>query len=328
MTVTVQSAPRIYCEVCGTKDEQPRPGALPMRRKEPAPGLVTEKELVTEQLRMTATVKEPVTEGLQMTILDQLAEHARERVRQDRRNLGLEEIREMALSAGRGNGEAFYRAVAKPGMRFICEVKKASPSKGVIDPVFDYMNIAAAYEEAGADCISCLTEPKWFMGSDEIFSRIRGAVKTPMLRKDFVVDEYQLYQSRLMGADCVLLICSLLDMDTIRRYSGICEQLGLAVLTETHDEKEIRSAVNAGARMIGVNNRNLRDFTVDLGNAVRLREMIPESCLYVSESGVREPEDVAALAEAGADAVLVGEALMRAEDKNAFLQRLKEAPAK
>ncbi|MBR2765884.1 MAG: indole-3-glycerol phosphate synthase TrpC [Blautia sp.] len=260
-----------------------------------------------------------------MTILDQLAEHARERVRQDRRNLGLEEIREMALSAGRGNGEAFYRAVAKPGMRFICEVKKASPSKGVIDPVFDYMNIAAAYEEAGADCISCLTEPKWFMGSDEIFSRIRGAVKTPMLRKDFVVDEYQLYQSRLMGADCVLLICSLLDMDTIRRYSGICEQLGLAVLTETHDEKEIRSAVNAGARMIGVNNRNLRDFTVDLGNAVRLREMIPESCLYVSESGVRGPEDVAVLAEAGADAVLVGEALMRAEDKNAFLQRLKEA---
>ena len=258
-----------------------------------------------------------------MTILDQLAAHARERVRQDRMNLGLERVREMALSAGEGGGEAFYQAVAKPGMSFICEVKKASPSKGIIDPVFDYMNIAAEYEKAGADCISCLTEPKWFLGSDDIFREIRSAVKTPMLRKDFVVDEYQLYQARLMGADCVLLICALLDTDTIKRYSGICERLGLAVLTETHDEREIRSAVNAGARMIGVNNRNLRDFTVDLDNAVRLRGMIPENCLYVSESGVRGPEDVAALGDAGADAVLVGEALMRAADKAAFLHAMK-----
>ena len=220
------------------------------------------------------------------------------------------------------DGQAFYDAVAKPGMSFICEVKKASPSKGVIDPVFDYMTIARDYETAGADCISCLTEPKWFLGSDEIFRNIRATIKMPMLRKDFVVDEYQLYQAKVLGANCVLLICALLDTDTVARYLDICEKLGLAALVEAHDEAEIASAVSVGARMIGVNNRN---FSVDLGNAARLRERIPAGTLYVAESGVKTPSDAAAMKAIGADAVLMGEVLMRAADKKAALDAMREA---
>ena len=195
----------------------------------------------------------------------------------------------------------------------------------ISDEIYDYLSIARAYEAAGAEAVSCLTEPKWFLGSDRIFREIRAELRTPMLRKDFVVDEYQLYQARAMGADCVLLICALLDTDTMARWLGLCEDLGLAALTEAHDEREIASAVSAGARMIGVNNRNLKDFTVDLGNAARLRENIPPGCLYVAESGVKTPADAAALKAAGADAILLGETLMRAGDKGALLAAMREA---
>lgn len=259
-----------------------------------------------------------------MTILDEIAAYAKERVRQAREDIGREEMQELAKDAPAVRGEAFYSAVAGPGLSVICEVKKASPSKGVIDPVFDYISTAEAYEAAGADGISCLTEPRWFLGSDDIFREIRRTVKTPMIRKDFVVDEYQLYQAKRMGADCVLLICALLDTRTVCRYLGICEALGMAALVETHDEKEILSAVEAGARMIGVNNRNLKDFSVDLGNAARLRGMIPPDRLYVAESGVQSPQDAALLYNAGADAILVGEALMRADDKSAFVKAMKK----
>lgn len=259
-----------------------------------------------------------------MTILDAIADYARKRVSDDRNRVPLEELKARA-SERRGSGERFYDAVAKPGMRLICEVKKASPSKGVIDPVFPYTQIAADYEAAGADCISCLTEPKWFLGSDGIFREIRQTISLPMLRKDFVVDAYQIYQAKCMGADCVLLICAILDTATLEQYLRICAELGLAVLVEAHDEAEIASAVSAGARMIGVNNRNLKDFTVDLTNAARLRSCIPPQCLYVSESGVRTPQDAAVMRAVGADAILVGEALMRASDKAAALAALREA---
>jgi indole-3-glycerol phosphate synthase len=259
------------------------------------------------------------------TILDTIADHARKRVAADRARLPLEELKAAAMAGAPADGRSFYDAVATPGMSFICEVKKASPSKGVIDPVFDYMTIAREYETAGADCISCLTEPKWFLGSDEIFRNIRAEIKTPMLRKDFVVDAYQLYQAKVMGADCVLLICALLDTDTVARYLDICGELGLAALVETHDEAEISSAVSAGARMIGVNNRNLKDFSVDLGNAARLRERIPPDRLYVAESGVKNPEDMAVIKAIGADAVLMGEVLMRASDKGAMLAAMRRA---
>ena len=259
------------------------------------------------------------------TILETIAAYARRRVDSDQGEMSLGQLKEGAAALPPAAGSRFYRAVAKPGLRFICEVKKASPSKGVIDPDFDYMQIARAYEAAGADCLSCLTEPKWFLGSDAIFREIRAAVSLPMIRKDFVVDEYQLYQARLMGANAVLLICAILDTETLERYLGICESLGLAALVEAHDENEIRSAVAAGAKMIGVNNRNLHDFSVDLGTAARLRGLIPPGRLYVAESGVRTPEDAAAMRSIGADAILIGETLMRAPDKAACLAALREA---
>ncbi len=259
-----------------------------------------------------------------MTILETIAAHARERAAADKKSVSPERMKALAEERA-GNGRAFYDAVAKPGLSFVCEVKKASPSKGVIDPTFDYLSIARAYEAAGAEAVSCLTEPRWFLGSDAVFREIRAAIGTPMLRKDFTVDEYQIYQAKALGADCVLLICALLDTETLARYLEICDALGMAALAEAHDEGEIASAVSAGARMIGVNNRNLKDFTVDFSNAARLREKIPSDRLYVAESGVKTPEDTAALKSIGADAILLGEALMRAADKSAMLARLREA---
>ena len=260
-----------------------------------------------------------------MTILDQLAAHARERVAADQAENSLDVLQAQCRALGQGRGERFRTALGKPALSFICEVKRASPSKGVIAADFPYLEIAKDYEAAGADAISCLTEPKWFQGSDQIFTEIRQTVDVPMLRKDFTVDEYQLCQARLLGADCVLLICALLDTRTLARYLGLCQELGLAALVEAHDEAEIASAVSAGAEIIGVNNRDLKDFSVDLGNAARLRDHIPPGVLYVAESGVHRPEDAAAVKAAGADAVLIGESLMRARDKGAMLAALREA---
>lgn len=260
-----------------------------------------------------------------MNILEQIAAKTRERVARSKEQTSLDVLRALCAQAGTADGAAFAGALRAPGLRFICEIKKASPSKGVIDARFDYLAIARAYADAGADAVSCLTEPHWFLGSDEIFRAVRGTILTPMLRKDFTVDEYQLYEARLMGANAVLLIAALLDTRTMARYLEICDTLGLAALVETHNEDEIASAVDAGASIIGVNNRNLKDFSVDFSNAARLREHIPPEALYVAESGVRTPADAAALRAAGADAVLVGETLMRARDKGALLAHMREA---
>lgn len=211
-------------------------------------------------------------------ILDELAAHARERVAADKAKISLEDMKAQAEALPKGDFR-FEKALSGKECAFICEVKKASPSKGIIDPVFDFEAIAQSYEDAGADCVSCLTEPKWFLGSDEIFQKVRGIVTKPMIRKDFTVDEYQIYQAKVLGADAVLLICTLLDTETIRDYIGICDKLGMSALVETHDAQEMQSAVRAGARLIGVNNRNLKDFTVDLGNAARLREGAPAGTL-------------------------------------------------
>lgn len=260
-----------------------------------------------------------------MTILDTIAAYARQRVAANKEETCLEVMRELALQGGAANGAAFENALRKPGMGFICEVKKASPSKGIISKEFPYLTIARDYEAAGADCISCLTERKWFLGSDQIFLEIRQRVATPMLRKDFTVDEYQIYQAKVLGADAVLLICALLDTKTVARYLELCDLLGLAALVEAHDEGEIASAVSAGSRIIGVNNRNLKDFSVDFSNAARLRDCVPPGTIYVAESGVKGPEDAAMLKSIGADAALVGETLMRATDKKAMLAALREA---
>lgn len=257
-----------------------------------------------------------------MTILDQLAEHARERVKQAKEKTTFEEIRQQALSLPKG-GFTFEEALKKPGISFICECKKASPSKGLIAPDFPYLQIAEEYEAAGADCISVLTEPKWFLGSDEYLREIAKAVLIPCLRKDFTVDAYMIYEAKVLGASAVLLICSILEEEQMKEYIGICAELGLSALVEAHDEEEVKMALGAGARIIGVNNRNLKDFTVDTDNSRRLRELIPEDVFFVSESGVRSAEDVQKLREIGADAVLVGETLMRAEDKKRKLAELR-----
>lgn len=202
-------------------------------------------------------------------------------------------------------------------------VQKASPSKGLIEPDFRYLEIAREYEAAGADCISVLTEPKWFLGSDEYLKEIAKTVSIPCIRKDFTVDEYQIYQAKTLGAAAVLLICSILSEVQLGEYVKICDSLGISALVEIHNEKEAGMAVRAGARIIGVNNRNLKDFTVDTANSRKLRDLIPDDIIFVSESGVKSTDDIRAIREIGADAVLIGETLMRADDKKAKLDELR-----
>lgn len=257
-----------------------------------------------------------------MTILDQLADYARERTEQAKRKIPLEKIKWQALHLPKGTF-TFENALKKSSISFICECKKASPSKGLIAPDFPYLKIAKEYEAAGADCISVLTEPKWFLGSDKHLKQIADTVSIPCLRKDFTVEEYMIYEAKVLGASAVLLICSILSEDKIKEYISICDKLGLSALVEAHDESEVQMALNAGARIIGVNNRNLKDFSVDTDNSRRLRELIPRDVLFVSESGLSSAKDVAKLREIGADAVLIGESLMRAPDKKNKLDELR-----
>ena len=258
-----------------------------------------------------------------MNILEKLAELSRARAAAEQAKVPEAVLREQAKALDKGNGEAFLSALKKPGISFICEIKKASPSKGLISPDFPYLRIAEAYERAGADCISCLTEPEYFLGSDQVFREVRAKVSLPMLRKDFTVCMYQLDQARMMGANAALLIVSLLDTQTLGNCLERCEELGIAALVETHDEEEISRAVSAGAKIIGVNNRNLKDFSVDFENGARLRDRIPADCVYVAESGVRTAADVQHLRQIGADAALIGETLMRSADPAETLRQLK-----
>lgn len=258
-----------------------------------------------------------------MNILDQLARHARERTADAKKKIPTDELKHIAFSVPKGEF-SFEKALKKDGISFICECKKASPSKGLIAPDFPYLEIAKEYEAAGADCISVLTEPKWFSGSDKYLKEIADTVRIPCLRKDFTVDEYMIYEAKVLGASAVLLICSILTGDTIREYIRLCDELELSALVEAHDETEVE-AVQAGARIIGVNNRNLKDFSVDTENSARLRSLIPKDVLFVSESGVKSAEDIAKLRAVGADAVLIGETLMRAADKKAKLDELRGA---
>ena len=257
-----------------------------------------------------------------MNILEQLAAHARERTEQAKKSLSLSELRQTALSLPKGTFP-FEAALRKPGLSFICECKKASPSKGVIAPDFPYLQIAKDYEAAGADAISVLTEPRWFLGSDEYLREIAEQVSVPCLRKDFLVDEYMIYQAKVLGASAVLLICSLLSQEQIKEYLEISRELGLSALTEAHNEEEVEKALCAGATIVGVNNRNLKDFSVNTENSRSLRQMVPRDILFVSESGIQNAGDVAAIRETGADALLIGEAFMKGKDKKALLLELR-----
>lgn len=274
------------------------------------------------------------------TILDKLSDHARKRVENDKKKVSLEKMRASACRFARVSEDRvinqdinkketefkgrFYRALAKPGLSIICEIKKASPSKGIIAEKFPYISIARAYADAGADAISCLTEPKWFLGSDEIFECVRNEIFKPMIRKDFIVDEYQIYQAKYMGADAVLLIAAITEKEDLKRYLNICSMLGLDALVETHNEEEIRIANETGAKIIGINNRDLKDFNVDIGNALNLKRFINGDSLCVAESGIAEPEDVEGLGKAGIDAVLIGEAMMRTGNKKSFIKKMRE----
>jgi len=259
-----------------------------------------------------------------MTILDELSDYARIRVKEKNKTVPFEKIKEQALALPRMNFE-FEKALSRPGLSLICECKQASPSKGQIaESGFPYLDIAREYAGAGADAISVLTEPKWFRGSDDYLREIADAVSVPCIRKDFTVDEYMIYEARLLGASAVLLICSILPEETICEYIGVCDSLGLSALVEAHDADEVDMALRAGARVVGVNNRNLKDFTVDIMNSVRLRERVPQEITFVSESGIMRPEDVKVLKENGTDAVLIGEMMMRADDKASLIKELKE----
>ncbi|MBS5733312.1 MAG: indole-3-glycerol phosphate synthase TrpC [Clostridiales bacterium] len=259
-----------------------------------------------------------------MTILEQLTTHARARVAQAKQKIPLSEMQRLALQLPKGDF-SFERALKRPGLSFICECKKASPSKGVIAPDYPYLEIAKAYEAGGADAISVLTEPRWFLGHDIELREIASAVTIPCLRKDFTIDPYMIYEARVLGASAVLLICSVLEREQLEEYLHICNALGLSALVEAHNQSEVHTALSAGAKIIGVNNRNLSDFSVDVTNSAHLRREVPKDVLFVSESGVKDEQDVIALCHLGADAVLIGEMLMRAPDKQEKLKKLRLA---
>ena len=227
-----------------------------------------------------------------------------------------------AEAGGRPGRYRFYRALQKEGMSYICEVKKASPSKGLIAKEFPYVKIAKEYELAGAAAVSCLTEPYYFKGSDDYLREIAETVSIPVLRKDFTVNSYMIYQAKLLGAAAILLICAILDDEQLVEYLKLADSLGLDVLVEAHDAEEVARALKAGAQIIGVNNRDLKTFEVDVRNSIRLRELAPKDVLFVSESGIKTSEDIRKLYENEVDAVLIGETLMRSDDKKKALETL------
>lgn len=256
-----------------------------------------------------------------MNILDTIAQNTRERYKEIIKNKPYDEIKAQALAMPKGDFE-FEKALKGENLSFICEVKKASPSKGVISEDFAYLQIAKEYESAGASAISCLTEPKWFMGSDKYLKEICENVSIPVLRKDFTVCDYQIYEAKVLGAKAVLLICAILDTQTISEYIKICDTLGISALVEAHNEEEIKSAIASGTRIIGVNNRNLKDFSVDVNNSTRYRAIIPKDIIFVSESGIKTHEDIEVLQNNKTNAVLIGETFMKSSNKKEMLREL------
>ncbi len=253
-------------------------------------------------------------------ILEEIAEKTRERIRKEKRQFPLDQLKTLAEKAPQQ--PSFLEALKKPGMSYICEVKKASPSKGLIAPEFPYLEIAKEYEAAGASAISCLTEPFYFMGSDTYLREITETVDIPVLRKDFTVDKYMIYQAKAFGAAAVLLICAILNDQELLEYRELAEALGMDALVEAHDENEVARALKTGAKIVGVNNRDLKTFRVDMNNSIRLRNLAPDNVVFVSESGIKNAGDIAILERKRVGAVLIGETLMRSPDKKAALENL------
>ena len=262
-------------------------------------------------------------------ILEKIAAHTKKRIADLKSVLSFEDIeniKKQAQTMAINRSFAFEKALKTKDIALICEVKRASPSKGIISEKFDYLTIAKDYENAGANAISVLTEPEFFKGSDLYLREIKKQVSIPVLRKDFTIDSYQIYEAKIIGADAILLICALLDTVKLKEYIKIADRLGLSALVEAHTEEEIHSALNAGARMIGVNNRNLHTFEIDMMTSIRLKKLVPDEIVFVSESGIRTTSDIDRLRQNGIDAVLIGETLMRSDDKKAMLEMLRGKP--
>ncbi|WP_066389172.1 indole-3-glycerol phosphate synthase TrpC [Helicobacter himalayensis] len=262
-----------------------------------------------------------------MNILEQICEDTKARIQEQMRQIPRAQMITLAQEkAQKSESFAFERALKRrenEAMKFICEVKKASPSKGVIAQDFHYTEIAREYERAGASCISCLTEPKYFLGADSYLQEIREAVSVPLLRKDFTIDSYMIYQARLLGADCVLFICAILGANELQEYLSIAQSLGLSALVEVHNERELQMALDSSARLIGVNNRDLKTFSVDLNISLRLKKLCPTHITFIAESGIGTREDIVLLEKGGVDGVLIGEGLMRQSDKMHALSELR-----
>ena len=248
-------------------------------------------------------------------ILDRIVEATKIRVAQEKQVESPEAVKAAALALPSDTGFPFEAALRQQDFNFICEVKKASPSKGIIAEHFPYLHIAKEYEMAGAAAISVLTEPDFFKGDKKYLQEIASTVKIPVLRKDFIIDEYQIYQAKVWGASAILLICACLDVPTLTKFRELADSLGLSSLVEAHDEQEVQMAIDCGARIIGVNNRNLKDFTVDVQNSVRLRNLVQDDVIFVSESGLETPEDIQVLRDNNIGVALMGETFMRSPNK-------------
>ena len=262
-----------------------------------------------------------------MNILDKICETTKERIEKEKQKISLVEVRKNAESIKNLEKEKYFdfeKAIGKKEkINFICEIKKASPSKGIIAENFDYIEIAKDYQKAGADAISCLTEPHYFLGADEYLKAVKETVNIPVLRKDFIIDEYMIYKSKNIKADAILLIAAVLDKYKLKDYFDIANDLGLSSLFEIHNEVELEKVLNLNPRIIGVNNRDLKTFEVDINNSVRLRKFIPNNIIFVSESGIKCREDIKTLEENKTNAVLIGESLMTKKDKAKEIKKLK-----
>ncbi len=256
-------------------------------------------------------------------MLDEIVEKTKERLIESKKNKSLDEIKEVVQKLEITDDFPFKKALSEDGISIIAEVKRASPSKGLIAEDFDYLTIAKEYEEAGASAISVLTEPYFFKGSNDYLKEISQCVSIPILRKDFVIDEYMIWEAKALGASAVLLIVSILSIVELKKFLDLAHDLGLSAIVETHDGDEIRTALNVGAEIIGVNNRDLTDFTVNIENSISLRRCVSGDVVFISESGIKTPEDVRRLKENDVDAVLIGETLMKSEDKKSMISELK-----
>lgn len=257
-----------------------------------------------------------------MNILNTICDYAKIRVQNAKKIMNFDEIKDKANKVKKGDF-SFYNSLKNTDFAFICECKKASPSKGIIANEFDYLKIAKDYESAGANAVSVLTEPKWFLGDNLYLEQISQNITIPTLRKDFIIDSYMIYEARLLGASAVLFICSVLDEIKLKEYLKICDDLGICALVEAHDEDEIKKALKVGSKIIGVNNRNLKDFSVDTSNSLNLRKLVPNDVIFIAESGIKDANDIKTLALGGVNGALIGESLMIAVDKAQKLKELK-----